>query len=60
MTTFAYVYPTFIEIIVTDGSDINSFSYPFGKDQDVEISITESLLLAQHEMNLRNPTPVAI
>lgn len=60
MLTFAYEYPIHYEIIVTDGTDTNSFSYVFGKEQDIETSITESVLLAQLEIDRRNPVPVPV
>lgn len=61
MYAFAYEYPTHYEIIVTGGTEANSFSYDFGKEQDIEISVTESLLLAQLEIERKQPpTPIAI
>lgn len=61
MMTFAYEYPIIFQIIVTDGTDTNSFSYNFGKDQGIEISVNESLLLAQCEIDKRaQPVPIAI
>jgi len=47
MITFAYAYETFNRVIVTDGTDENSYLYDFGKSQDIEISITESVRLAE-------------
>lgn len=61
MLTFAYDYGTHNQVIVTDGTDENSFTYDFGKEQDIEVSIIESVRLAELEV-ARNqpPTPTAI
>lgn len=61
MLTFAYDYGTYNQVIVTDGTDNNSFVYDFGKDQDIEISIAESVRLAESEIVRKQPqTPIAI
>ena len=61
MITFAYAYETFNRVIVTDGTDENSYLYDFGKSQDIEISITESVRLAESEIARKQPqTPIAI
>lgn len=60
MFSFAYDYGNYYQVIVTDGTDTNSFSYDFGKEQDIEVSIKESVLLAQLEIDRRNPVPIAI
>lgn len=60
MKTFAYEYPFYYEILVTDGTQENSYNYHFTKEQDLEISIKESKLLAEHDSNLKNPIPISV
>lgn len=60
MQTFAYEYPSCFQVIVTDGTEQNSFEYLFNKDQNIETSINESVLLAQLEIENRDPIPKAI
>lgn len=61
MLTFAYNYGSYNQVIVTDGTDENSFVYPFGTDQDIEISILEATRLAEDEVSRKQPpAPVAI
>ena len=60
MIVFAYDFGTHYQIIVTDGTNENSFVYEFTKDQDVETSIKEAKLLAEHEVSKKDyiPTPI--
>jgi hypothetical protein len=61
MLTFAYAYETFNRVIVTDGTEENSFIYDFGKSQDVEISVIESVRLSELEIaKKQQQTPIAI
>jgi hypothetical protein len=60
MLTFAYEYPSYYQVIVTDGTEENSFEYQFTKEQNIDISIKESVLLAELEMENRNPIPASI
>jgi hypothetical protein len=60
MLTFAYEYPSYFQVIVTDGTETNSFEYQFTKDQNIETSVNESVLLAELEIANRNPMPKPI
>jgi hypothetical protein len=60
MQTFAFEYPSYYQVIVTDGTEINSFEYKFSKNQNIETSINESVLLAEMEIANRNPIPTPI
>jgi len=61
MLTFAYDYGTYNQVIVTDGTDENSYVYEFGVDQDIETSIKEATLLAEFEVEKKQPfIPTAI
>lgn len=61
MLTFAYDYVIYNQVIVTDGTDVNSFVYEFGKDQNIETSISESILLAEFEVTKKQTfIPTAI
>lgn len=61
MNVYAYEYPTTYQIIVTDGTEQNTLSYDFGKEQSVEVSANEALLLAQAEISKAAvPTPVIL
>lgn len=55
MLTFAYNYGTYYQIIVTDGTEENSFVYVFGTVQDIEISVVEARRLAEDEVVKRQP-----
>ncbi|WP_424766293.1 hypothetical protein [Paenibacillus sp. sgz302251] len=59
MLTFVYEYPAYYQILVTDGTETNSFSYNWGKDQDLETSEREALLLAESEIASRQ-APVMV
>lgn len=61
MNAFAYSYGTYNQVIVTDGTPENSYTYDFGTDQDIEVSVTESIRLAELEVSAKQPPmPVAI
>lgn len=61
MQAFAYDYGTYYQLIVTDGTETNTFSFNFSKDQDIQKSLNEANLLAQTEMDKRAaPKPVAL
>lgn len=61
MYTFAYDYGTYYQVIVTDGTEDNSFAYPYVIDQDIEVSILEATRLAEDEVARKQPViPVSI
>jgi hypothetical protein len=64
MLAYAYEYPNRYQIIVSDGTEPNSFVYKFGKDQDIETSVTESIRLAELAVEKKqlssNPTPITL
>ncbi|MED4599857.1 hypothetical protein P9314_03935 [Paenibacillus validus] len=56
---FAYDFGSHYQIIVTDGTEKNTFEYDFGVDQPIQISANEALLLTQAEIK-KNSAPTRI
>lgn len=61
MFAFAYDYGLYYQVIVTDGTEDNSYVYDWGTDQDVDVSVLESTRLAELEVARKQPIiPVPI
>lgn len=60
MQTFAYEYPSYYEIIVTDGTNQNSYAFSFNKEQNLNDSITVAQQLFIQYMNEKKIVPISV
>lgn len=58
--TFCYEFEFYFQVIITDGTLENSYTFNYSKDQDLNISIAESQLLVNELSNNKKFIPRAV